>query len=304
MTLELVKRIRTTAHGINYSIVVIDNGSDERQWEILKNKFKNENTWILLDEEKFESIISYNDKVDTNFLIRLKTNYGYAKGNNYGLKLVYQLGFDYCIIANNDVIFDMKIVPELINYFFRHKKLALLGPKVIGPNGKTQGPIPRPTLIGILAYNIFFPFYWFFYRSYEAFRKRFYDPSKLKRVFSIVGCFMICDVKKLQKVGFFDENTFLYHEEVILAEKLIKKGYYTGYVEKYSVKHMHAQSSSLKKKSELRKYSIASQNYYLSTYRGYSRLGLKMVEYSRMIIDYVWLPLVGFIKKLKKLPNK
>ena len=55
---------------------------------------------------------------------------------------------------------------------------------------------------------------------------------------------MLCDVKKLKKIGFFDEDFFLYWEDIFLMDKINKSKYKMILVPNAKAKHMPSQSSA------------------------------------------------------------
>jgi GT2 family glycosyltransferase len=83
----------------DYEIILVDNNSTDGSSEYLKKRFPKIN------------------------LIQNKENYGYAKGNNIGIK---KAKGDYVLILNNDIILDKNFLKELD----KHKNKAdILGAK-------------------------------------------------------------------------------------------------------------------------------------------------------------------------------
>jgi len=69
----------------------------------------------------------------------------------------------------------------------------------------------------------------------------------------------------INEIGLFDENTFLYHEEVILGEVMNQKGFDTYYLTDSVVIHEHGQSTK-----DLKAFAytcfVESEIYYLKKY--------------------------------------
>ena len=55
---------------------------------------------------------------------------------------------------------------------------------------------------------------------------------------------MLCDVKKLRDIGFFDEDFFLYWEDMFLMNKINKSKYKMIFVPNAKAEHMSSQSSA------------------------------------------------------------
>ena len=88
---------------------------------------------------------------------------------------------------------------------------------------------------------------------------------------------MFFDFKKFKEIGYFDEKTFLYAEELIIAEKLINKNYLTYYDDNQVL--IHEQGGTTKKSfNNLKKLSIMynSEIYYYKNYLKYSDFRLNL----------------------------
>jgi len=117
----------------NYNIVVVDNGSDNNSFEILKNEFK---------------------ESDNIYVLNTGENLGYAKGNNQGIDYCRNnLNAEHVMVINNDTIAEDK---NLLNVLLEHKDDGIvLGPKIINLEGKNQNPMKKLTGINIIK-NIFY----------------------------------------------------------------------------------------------------------------------------------------------------
>lgn len=81
---------------------------------------------------------------------------------------------------------------------------------------------------------------------------------------------MLVDLKKMEEIDYFDENTFLYCEEPILAEKLLGKGYRCACCISTNVIHNHSYTvrKALSRISYIR-CNLKSFAYLLKEYRGF-----------------------------------
>lgn len=111
------------------TFVVVDNGSNEEIRVKLVEYFR-ENKWNIFYEEEIDTLGNYSNLPT---LILNSHNYGYAKGNNIGLKYVKRVGFRYAIVMNNDVILTEKVSSVLMDVLEKNPKGA-----VVGPDGKTS----------------------------------------------------------------------------------------------------------------------------------------------------------------------
>ena len=201
---------------LNY-IVIVDNKSTDDSLEKLK--------------------VLENDKI---ILLEAKENKGYAAGNNIGIQYaIEKLKVENIIISNPDIIVREKDLEVLLSDLEK-ENVSVIAPVVVEPMGISRG-WHLPTFLSELFANI--PFIKRFEFSILAYPKDNYKTD-LTKVDVVKGCFFIIKKEALEAVGYFDEHTFLYYEEIILAKKLKDSGYTTYVDNRVSVKHALDQSIS------------------------------------------------------------
>ena len=213
-------------------------------------------------------------KVSSGRFVFLQTdeNKGYASGNNVGLRYAYEKGYQYAWILNNDILFDdEKILDRLIRILEGVKQAAVVNPDICAPDGYMYNrDSVRPDFfdltLGIL--------------SYRKKGRAIEDQGGYGYVYRPQGCCMVVDINKLNEVDFMDEHTFLYSEELILAERLLAKGYRCICCTDSQVIHNHSNTvkNNLQKK-EIREIKKESFDYYLAKYRNYKFLGRKICAF-------------------------
>lgn len=102
--------------GEGYEIVVVDNGSNDGSFEILKKIF---------------------GKVPHVTVKRLNKNLGFARGNNYGIRyLRTHFGAENCFICNSDVVFEDTLFQELLAA--EGEEIGVISPSVFDPDNNPQ----------------------------------------------------------------------------------------------------------------------------------------------------------------------
>ena len=296
LTISFVNNIkRVEDQDLNIRMIVVDNKSNEKEREKLFNLTHCSPTWLILTENDLDNKKVLNNK-DSNILLLLNENYGYAKGNNYGLKLAHNLGYKYSIISNNDIIIEKPVINDLIKVFAISDNVAIVGPKIIGPSGKNQGPFNKPNLYNYFFYPILYPITWPIEKIKEKLKGN-KDSVLIQFPYRLMGCFMAVDLDVMNSVNWFDENTFLYGEELILAEKLNKMGYKTAYIDSVHVKHLHGVSTAdLGEKNRIIQ-QLKSDLYYFKNYRNYGSIRLFFIKTGYLYSNFVLSPV---IKKMKE----
>lgn len=218
---------------LNY-IIVVDNKSTDDSVKKLK-KFENDKIRIV---EAFE-------------------NKGYAAGNNVGIKyLMENYDVENIIISNPDIIVREEDINSLIKDLDR-KEVDVVAPVVKEPLGFSHG-WKLPTFLSELVSNI--PFFRRFEMSLLSYPDKEYE-NDLTKVDVVKGCFFIIKKEVFESIDFFDENTFLYYEEIIMAKKLKEKGCNT-YVDN-RVTIIHALSQSVDKSvNRIKKFKILKESQY------------------------------------------
>lgn len=291
MTIQTVKNVQSTEIG-DFAVVVVDNGSEMSE-KIKLVRFAQENNWKIIDEEECP------DTSCKRILVLASFNYGYAKGNNIGLKLAKSLRVNWAIVMNNDVVLEESVVNTLLNVARSDRKIAVVGPKIVGLDGKKQGPFGKPGLYDRVFYPLLYPVLYPLKKLAKRLRlsKSISTQNNVIYPYRIMGCFFLLNLDAMEKVGWFDEGTFLYGEELILSEKLLRHGYRVAYTERTYVKHIHeATTSQLGKKRDF--MQLESELYYFRKYRGYGKVRLTLVKFGFLYSYFVLVPVLEFLKKL------
>lgn len=183
-------------------IVIVDNDSKNNSFEILKKTFEK------------------NLKID---VILSNQNGGYAKGNNIGIKKMEDEEIKFIIIMNPDVeLYDSNIVKDCIKILEKNQKIAAVSPMMVLNNKinykSVAWKIPK-NFDDILTSNIvlnklYNPL------KYNDFEIKINGELCYSEVDVIPGSFFVIKYDVFRKIGFFDENTFLYCEERILGKRL------------------------------------------------------------------------------------
>ena len=235
------------------------------------------------------------------FIIRLNVNVGFARGNNIGFRFsVDKLKAQYVIFSNNDIEIPEQICfSEIEKYFLLNEKCCLYGPKIIDNSGYPQGPFQRGNFINYL-----------FFMEIDRTFKNFYRILKRKingkinypesgDYFTIQGCFMITKSSRFERIGLFDENTFLYREEEILGERMRCKHLLCHYDANIVV--IHKEEGTISKvllPIKSKKMLFESACYYFHQYRNVNKI---VIDIARLNFKYLYTPFYNIAGKFWKI---
>lgn len=179
-------------------ICVVDNGSTDGSMEELEKK------WVQ----------------DAGFsFLYMGENRGFSAANNAGIRQAMRENADYLLLLNNDTCIERTMIQELVNAEQRHRNCILV-PKIYYYDKKDT----IWSAGGGFSRIVKKPF------GYGENRKDAPEFDVEKRCENGNGCciFMRCEV--LNKVGFLDEDFFLYYEDTEFFMRAKEKGVETCYV--------------------------------------------------------------------------
>lgn len=173
--------------------------------------YKNYNI-ILVDNS---NLIDFSkDYLKQNHIIYIKNpkNLGFAKGCNIGIKHAYNhFKPQYYWLLNNDTLVTKDSLTNLVNYAKNHH-IAITGSKIINPKNNQ---------IQCLAGG---------YLHYLTGKSYFIKNSKnLNKLQYICGASMLINNNTIEKIGYLDEDFFLYYEDnqycMLAKQNNLKIGY-------------------------------------------------------------------------------
>lgn len=242
-------------------IIIIDNVSSDNSVKILSTI--SDNKVILFSQEE---------------------NLGYARGNNVGLRYLYEtLHCDYAFIVNPDVYFTENVIRQIVDAFESHHDYAVITSARIDPD--SNGP-------NLQYCKSYYGTYWQMLFSMLNVSRHFYLQKKyavydydvnnheLQEVCVVPGSFFGVRLKMLKDVDFLDEGTFLYREEQCLATKLERIGYKEGFVSDVVYEHRHIRNSTTTADTSLSsfKHSINSTFYYAKRYMTLNKFAFALMH--------------------------
>ena len=253
-TITYVKEV-LRQEGVDLHVLVVDNKSPNESYAELSNEFTD------------------NPRVRT---IESKYNGGYAYGNNYGLKYIVDEEFEYIVISNNDLnIENPKLLIKLINKYEVLQSPAFIAPITVnnGVEAKSSAwkmPALRDDLVDSLrVLKVFFK---------NRIQYDFID-DKTYKVDCLPGSFFLAKKNVFYDIGLFDEKTFLYCEERILAWKAKELGLSNYLVRSFKIEHFVSKTiSSQLSMLKMMSYLTDSRVYFHRQYLKSNVLGILLLQ--------------------------
>ena len=263
------KTIETCLSLISYSysfenLLIIDNGSKDDSFNRLNKYFSFSKNVIFL----------HNDN-----------NLGYAQAVNLGIDYFSKLNFKYCLISNNDIIYNYNPFPTMLKNFEIFPNLAVVGPKVFNTKGKIQhsSRIYEPYFLELFG---------FFSNPKKLHEGKLKNPQV---VYSVSGCSMMISIPIFVRLGLFDKNTFLYNEENIISYILSQNGFLTVFEPNISIIHAHGSTSGNHNMFVNKNFLISSVYYW---YR-YKKTHILFIYLLFFYLTLKWLLKSFFVKEMR-----
>jgi len=227
--------------------------------------YQGEKQLFLVDNsptDKLKDIVEMYPNNDIYYIFN-NENMGYGKAHNIAIKKSIEQELPYHIILNPDIIIEEGTLEKLTIYMEQHPEIGNIMPKIIYPNGELQylcKLLPSPI---DLIFRRFIPLK----KWKDTINKRYelhaFEYDKIMDIPNLSGCFMFLRTEALKKIGLFDENIFMYLEDIDLNRR-IHSQYKTIYYPDATVTHEHQKESYKSKK--LLKAHIKSAIYYFNKY--------------------------------------
>lgn len=213
---SLFKDLR--ASKVSSEVIVIDNASSDGSSELVEKKYQ-------------EAV-----------LIKNRTNVGFAKGNNQGLKMAKG---KYILFLNSDTLIEPKALEILIDYLDQNIDTAAVSPLLINQDATIQkNPcyLRLPSLWTALFYynkllrNFIFKFFPSLFLSTT-------DFSVNQEVEQLPGAALMARKEILDQLNGFDENFSLYFEDSDLSLRIRKLNHKIKIIPLSKIIHLGGESA-------------------------------------------------------------
>ncbi len=217
---QCVFSVQKALENIEGEIIVIDNSSSDDSCAMLKEKFPDVK------------------------LIENKENSGFPKGNNIG---VAQAKGEYICILNPDTVVAEDTFLKILNSKLQTPNFeqGIIGCKLIDGKGNFLPESKRGVPTPWVAFTKIFGLYKVFSRSswFNQYYAQHLTENQSGKVDILVGAFMIMRRNLYLEVGGFDENCFMYSDDIDLSYMVLKTGKENYYFHETSVIHYKGEST-------------------------------------------------------------
>jgi len=240
---QCVLSVQKALENIEGEIIVVDNASSDESCAMMQARFP---------EVK---------------LIQNTENLGFSIGNNIGVAAAKG---EYLCILNPDTVVAEDTFLKVLAFAETQKNLGIVGVKLIDgsgnflPESKRSVPTPWVAFTKVMGLYRWFPNVSIFTKYYA----QHLHPDQTGKVDILVGAFMFLSRELYIEVGGFDENCFMYSDDIDLSYQVLQKGKDNFYFHDTTVLHYKGEST-IKDSTYMKRFQEAMRFFYQKHFKVY-----------------------------------
>ncbi len=260
---QCVLSVQKSLEGIDGEIIVVDNQSSDDSCEMMQWRFPHVK------------------------LIANSKNYGFPKGNNIG---VAEAKGEYICILNPDTVVAEDTFAKVLSFAKQQNDLGIVGCKLIDGTGhflpESKRGVPTPWV----SFTKIFSLYKGFPKSklFNQYYAQHLSEDETGKVEILVGAFMVMKRELYNNIGGFDENCFMYSDDIDLSYMALKKGKSNYYFHETSVIHYKGEST-IKDGTYMKRFQEAMNFFYRKHFKvsvffsAFMQIGIVLFSLIKMV---------------------
>ena len=226
--INCIESIFQNMNGINFEIIVVDNNSTDGTKVFLNQISKRKNVRCIY----------------------LKENKGFGIANNTGMRIS---SGKYILLLNSDTEVVNDVIQKCMEWMGGHESYGVISPNLYNKDGSIQGTGGYfPNLLRVFSWMTIqdIPFVDLLIKPFHPMRSNsFYNGNEFYRkerdLDWVTGAFFMLRRETFNDVGFFDNDFFMYTEEVEYCFRIKEKGWKIKYLPISGVIHLGGASSTI-----------------------------------------------------------
>lgn len=201
-------------------------------------------------------------------LIENEVNLGFPKGNNIAVK---EAKGEYICILNPDTVVAEDTFEKILNsqLVTLNPEFGILGCKLIDGTGNFLPESKRGVPTPWVAFTKIFGLYKIFPNStlFNQYYAQHLNENQSGEVEILVGAFMVMQRELYEQLGGFDEDCFMYADDIDLSYRALLHGKKNYYFAETTVIHYKGEST-VKDGTYMKRFQEAMQFFYQKHYQG------------------------------------
>ncbi|MBU7024200.1 MAG: glycosyltransferase family 2 protein [Theionarchaea archaeon] len=283
-------------HDTNYdplAILIVDNSSESDRITSITSQIAALTTFNVEILTREESEVTTPHLTRGITIITNEKNYGFAEGNNIGIRFALKMNPDYILLLNNDIVVDPSFLTELVVTCENDPEIGAAQPKLLRRSD--------PHYIDSVGQEL---------HSDGAIRDIWFDKKddgRFDTVHEIFGACAAAEIVKkhvLDEIGLLDPDFFLIFEDVDLSWRIRLAGYKVVLVPTSLAYHNRGVSGNLS--ATTRYYQTRNKLYIILKYFPLQYIVMFLPSYAYMLLQFIRLDHVlnkkslgSFVVKIK-----
>ena len=182
------------------------------------------------NEDRLRKVCNYYDNVLYYFNNK---NIGFGAGHNRAFSLLQEQKNDIYLVLNPDIFFNIEVLKYFLQWFYQSKGTALALPNILNEDGSVQHVVREvPTITSLIKRKLGL-------KTDEITIQK----NSICEIPWAHGCFMAFKMDVFKKLGGFDEQFFMYMEDVDIWLRAKQYGK-TVINTNFEIYHEHRRGSS------------------------------------------------------------
>lgn len=259
LTIDCLKNIFSQKTDIKFDVWLVDNNSQDQTVDLVKKLFPKVN------------------------IIKNTQNLGFSKGNNLALR---KISSEYVLLLNSDTNIEDYTFDGLVN-FAKKGDFAVVACKLVNIDGSFQhnaGELPYlfNVIIWLSGIDDLSKKFKITLPSYHLTDERYFQKNK--QVGWVSGTAMLIRNEVFKKVGYLDEDIFMYTEDVEFCLRAKIAGFRVGWTNNVQIIHIGGASSKDPKLAQWRGEFKGLLYLYKKYYGDLAAVALKFIMYLFIIL--------------------
>ncbi len=226
-------------HGLMLEIIVVDNASEDGSADLVA--------------EQFPQVV----------LQRNARNDGYAGGNNQGIQ---RARAPFLLLLNSDTEVRGEALSQLVGFLKEHPEYGAVAPRLVHESGEVQKSCMRfPGLKVAFLYDSWLDRALGKTQTIRRYFMEDFDHLHSRDVDQPPGACFLLRREVVERVGVFDEELFLFFNDVDFCRRIVAGGWKIHYLAEAEVLH-HVGGSTSKFRDFVREWNVNRVRYYRKHY--------------------------------------
>jgi hypothetical protein len=271
---KCLQSIKEKTFGVTYEIIVVDNASKDGSAEMVRDEFASVK------------------------LIESSGNLGFVRANNRASE---EARGDFILYLNPDTELLTNAIFGMSRFLVDNREFGAVGCKLIGPDGKIQFTCAStfPTITNEICYLLFLNRIFIRSKAFSSNELDYWDHENSAPIECLSGACMMVRRELIQGLGGFDENLFMYAEDLDLCHRILAAGWKIYYLSTEAILHKSGASSKRKGKMFAAIMQQKSMQYFLKKNYGRQkafefRLVVALGSFYRVIFGILLIPILKF----------